>query len=108
VNVKKLGDGSKGSHVIFSQAATHREAIVKRTARTTARPFRPEALSWVDFLVIAAIILTFAVIVSTTVRHARALDHNDPPTFSSEASQIANDPGLIKAKIRLAIGKPWS
>ena len=81
---------------------------MKRIARTTARPFRPEALTWVDFLVIAAIFLTFAVIVSTTVSHAKASDHKDPPTFSTEVSQIGDDPSLIKAKIRLAIGKPWS
>ena len=81
---------------------------MKRYPRTAARPFRPQALGWIDFLVIAAIILTFAVIVSTTVSHAKAKTHNDPPTYSTEVSQIGNDPSLIKAKIRLAIGQPWS
>ncbi len=81
---------------------------MKRNPRTAARPFRPQALGWIDFLVIGAIILTFAVIVSTTVSHAKASNHNNEPTFSSEVSQIGNDPSLIKAKIRLAIGQPWS
>jgi hypothetical protein len=107
VNLKKLGDGSKTRLVNFSEAATI-EAIVKRSPRTAARPFRPQALGWVDFLVIAAIILTVAVVVSTTVSHAKAKTHKDPPTFSTEASQIGNDQSLIKAKIRLAIGSPWS
>jgi hypothetical protein len=80
---------------------------VKRIARSSARPFRPHALTWIDFLVIAAIMLTVGVIVTTTVGHAKAADLNDPPTFSTEARQIGDDPGLIKAKIRLAIGSPW-
>jgi hypothetical protein len=81
---------------------------VKRTPRTAVRPFRPQALTWIDFLVIAAIILTFAAIVSTTVGHARTTHHNDPPTFSAEVDNISSDPGLIKAKIRLAVGRPWT
>ena len=81
---------------------------MKRSPRTAVRPFRPQALGWVDFLVIAAIILTFAVIVSTTVSHAKAKNPKDPPTFSTEVSQTGSDQSLIKAKIRLAIGSPWS
>ena len=77
-------------------------------SRTTARPYRRPALTWIDFLVIAAIILTFAAIVSTTVSRARAATHYDPPTFSTEVNQIDGDPSLIKARIRLAIGRPWS
>jgi hypothetical protein len=66
------------------------------------------ALTWIDFLVIAAIILTFAAIVSTTLARARAATHNDAPTFSDEVSQVPDDPGLIKARIRLAVGGPWT
>ena len=80
---------------------------MKRTSRTTARPFRPQALNWIDFLVIAAIALTFGAIASTTISRAKASDHYDPPTFATETGQ-ASDDGLIKARIRLAIGKPWS
>lgn len=72
-----------------------------------AKPFRPQALNWIDFLVIAAIVLTFAAIAGTTIKHAKATVSADPPTFSTEVGQIADDPGLIKARIRLAAGQPW-
>jgi hypothetical protein len=83
---------------------------VTNKARTIARRRHSRlSLTWIDFLVIAAIILTFAVIVSTTVSRARASTHNgvSSPEFSSDVSQIPDDPGLIKAKIRLAAGGPW-
>jgi hypothetical protein len=78
--------------------------------RAIARRRSRMALTWIDFLVIAAIILTFAAIVSTTVSRAKASTHNgaSSPEFSTEVSQIQDDPGLIKAKIRLAAGAPWS
>lgn len=82
---------------------------MKRNSRTAARPFRPQALTWIDFLVIAAIVLTFAAIASTTASRAKASDNNDPPTFATEIGQhVSDDPGLIKARIRLAIGSPWT
>jgi hypothetical protein len=81
---------------------------VKRNPRTTARPFRPNALTWIDFLVIAAIALTFVAIASTTISHAKASDYNDPPTFSTEAGHATDDLALIKARIRLANGGPWN
>jgi hypothetical protein len=78
--------------------------------RTIARRHSRLSLTWIDFLVIAAIVLTFAAIVSTTVSRAKASTHNSTSSreFSTEVSQIADDPGLIKAKIRLAAGAPWS
>jgi hypothetical protein len=78
--------------------------------RTIARRHSRLSLTWIDFLVIAAIVLTFAAIVSTTVSRAKASTHNTTSAreFSTEVSQIADDPGLIKAKIRLAAGAPWS
>lgn len=81
---------------------------MKRISRTTARPYRPAALNWIDFLVIGAIVLTFAAIVSSTINRAKATTRVDPPTFSTEVGQISDDPSLIKAKIRLAVGGPWS
>lgn len=81
---------------------------MKRKSRTTARPFRPDALNWIDFLVIAAIALTFFAIAGTTIARAKAASISDPPTFAAEAGHVSDDPGLIKAKIRLAIGKPWN
>jgi hypothetical protein len=81
---------------------------VKRKPRTTARPFRPEALTWIDFLVIAAIALTFIAIAGTTISHAKASEYNDPPTFSTEVGHTTGNTDLTKARIRLAVGGPWS
>ena len=80
---------------------------MKRKPRTTARPFRPDALTWIDFLVIAAIAMTFIAIAGTTISHAKASDYNDPPTFSTEVGHTGNA-DLIKARIRLAVGGPWN
>ena len=81
---------------------------MKRQPRTTARPFRPNALTWIDFLVIGAIALTFVAIASSTLSRAKATPAYDPPTYATEVGQSASDGDLIKARIRLAIGKPWS
>ena len=81
---------------------------MKRKSRTTARPFRPDALNWIDFLVMGAIALTFVVIASTTISHAKASDYNDPPTFSTEVGHTPANADLIKARIRLAAGGPWN
>jgi hypothetical protein len=81
---------------------------VKRKPRTTARPFRPDALNWIDFLVIAAIALTFLAIAGTTISHAKASEYNDPPTFSTEVGHTAGNTDLTKARIRLAVGSPWN
>ena len=87
---------------------------MKRKPRTTARPFRPDALNWIDFLVMGAIALTFIVIASTTISHAKASTYtkasayNDPPTFSTEVGQTPANADMIKARIRLAVGGPWN
>jgi hypothetical protein len=81
---------------------------VKRKPPPTARPFRPDALTWIDFLVMGAIALTFIVIASTTISHAKASDYNDPPTFSTAVGHTPGDADLIKARIRLAVGGPWN
>jgi hypothetical protein len=72
-------------------------------ARTIAQRRSRSSLTWVDFLVIAAIVVTFAAIVSTTVGRARASTYNSyAPTFSNEVSDAHIDSGLIKARLRLA------
>ena len=82
---------------------------MKRKSRTTARPFRPDALNWIDFLVMGAIALTFIVIASTTISHAkastytRAATYNDPPTFSMDSGRNGSDADLIKARIGIAL-----
>jgi hypothetical protein len=75
--------------------------------RTIARRHSRLSLTWIDFLVIAAIVLTFAAIVSTTVSRAKASTHHSAssPAFSTEVSQIQDDPGLIKARIGIAYWK---
>ena len=40
---------------------------MKRKPRTTARPFARTPSTWIDFLVIGAIALTFIAIASTTI-----------------------------------------
>ena len=87
------------------------ESMTNKPRAIAKRRHSRLSLNWIDFLVIAAIILTFAAIVSTTVSRAKASTHNNSassPEFSTEVSQIQDDPGLIKAKIRLAAGAPWS
>jgi hypothetical protein len=87
---------------------------VKRKSRTAARPFRPYALTWIDFLVMGAIALTFIAIATSTISHAKASSvtkasaYNDPPTFSTETGRSVSDADLIKARIRLAAGGPWN
>ena len=86
------------------------ESSTNKTQVIARRRHSRLSLTWIDFLVIAAIILTFAAIVSTTVSRAKASTHNgaSSPEFSTEVSQVREDPGLIKAKIRLAAGALWS
>lgn len=80
------------------------------TSRSMARRRSRTALTWVDFLVIAAIVLTFAAVVTTTVGRARA---STPRTYvPAQTSEIAPAPGdatlgLIKARVRLTQGGPW-
>ena len=81
---------------------------MKRKPRTTARPFRPDALNWIDFLVMGAIALTFVAIASTTISRAKASDYSDPPTFSMDSGHTPASADLIKARIRLASGGPWN
>ena len=57
---------------------------MKRKARAATRPFRPDALTWIDFLVIGAIALTFIAIASTTIGHARTPSTLDPPPSQSQ------------------------
>lgn len=73
----------------------------------TYRP-RRASLYWVDYLVIAATVLTFlAVVLANNPHMARAqtranlISGSDLP---QELSQLPEDPGLIKARIGLTTG----
>ncbi len=80
-----------------------------RPKAATARRPRP-ALTVVDFLVIAATALTFLVVVA--VNHSRAKAQGRTTLLSTElpvqTSQTPDDPSLVKARIGLATGRPWS
>jgi hypothetical protein len=108
MTLKSRGDEPIGSRVTFSELIGTREAIVETTSKSrTIAHRRRSSLNWIDFLVIAAIILTFAAIVTTTLGRARASTYNYSPDVSTSASQASLDASLIKARIRLASGGPW-
>jgi hypothetical protein len=62
------------------------------------------SLTWVDLLVVAAVILTAAAIVDTTMARAKAAP--TPPTGIAWdiGHQLPDDPGLLRARVRLATG----
>ena len=66
---------------------------------------RKTSVTWVDLLVVAAVILTIAAIVDTTAARAKAAPV--PPTgiaWDTGSHQLPDDPGLVRARIRLATG----
>jgi hypothetical protein len=78
-------------------------------SRTIAQRRSRAALHGIDFLVIVAIVITFAAIVSSTLARAKA------ETYSAQSTTVADQPrqlspelALIKARIRLATGNPWN
>ena len=64
----------------------------------------------VDYLVIAATVFTFLVVVSVNHSRAKAQGHTTLLTIEIpvQVSEIPDDPGLIRARIGLALGRPWS
>lgn len=75
------------------------------SSQATAIPYRPKkaALNWVDYLVIAATVATFATVVAVKNPHA-ARAQTRPAVISSaelpaQTSQVHEDANLIKAKI---------
>jgi hypothetical protein len=70
------------------------------------------AQNWVDFLLIAATVVTFLIIIVGATGHSRAKAQGQSSPFTIglpvQTSEIPTDPGLIKARIRLAVGAPWS
>jgi hypothetical protein len=60
--------------------------------------------SWVDLLVIAAALLTLAVVVDASTGRAKAAPAGKSSLIAAEISQLPDDPGLIRARIRLATG----
>jgi hypothetical protein len=68
------------------------------------------SLGWIDFLVIAATILTFAAVVMGNIPTGKSSMRTDALSrdVPIEIGQLPDDSGLVKARIRLAIGGPWS
>ena len=80
-----------------------------------AIPYRPRkaALNWVDYLVIASTALTFLVVVAANNPHAAraqsraAADIIPASQLPVQTGQLDGDAGLIKARIGLAMSRPW-
>lgn len=77
--------------------------------KAKAVPYRPRrsALNWVDYLVIAATVLTFAAVVAANNPHAARAQTRSTviPAADLPAQAIAPGdlPGMIKARIGLAL-----
>ena len=78
-------------------------------SKSKAIPYRPKraALNWVDYLVIAATVLTFLVVVAANNPHAaraasRLVDIIPASELPVQTSQTGGDAGLIKARIAIA------
>lgn len=78
-----------------------------------AVPYRPKraALNWVDYLVIAATVVTFAAVVVANNPHAARAQSRAGLIPASELpvqeSQVPNSPETIKAKIGLLTNGHW-
>ena len=77
-----------------------------------AIPYRPRraALNWVDYLVIAATVLTFLVVLAANNPHAvraqsRPSDIITASELPAQTSQLGGTASLIKARIGLAMGR---
>lgn len=74
-----------------------------------SRTRRQLSLTWTDFLVIAATVLTFGAVLMANIPNDRAsLRTNIQPTDEPiEIGALPNDPDLVRARITLANGGPW-
>lgn len=73
--------------------------------KAIARERRATSLTWADFLVAAAAILTVAAIVGASLARPKA----PPPSTSglvwnTDNQQLPNDRDLVRARVRLATG----
>jgi len=107
---KKPGDDAKGRRVAFVETLVRRPVTSPAQPKTPYRP-RRAALNWVDYLVIAATVITFAAVVAAHNPHAARAQSRATIIPASElpvqTGQLADDPGLIKARIGLMMGRPW-
>ncbi|MGQ3301001.1 hypothetical protein [Reyranella sp.] len=80
----------------------------QKKKRAIAVPYelRKTRFSWIDLLVIAAALITLAVVIDASVARAKAsaAPVSQANLITPELSQLPDDPGLLKARIRLASG----
>ena len=78
--------------------------------KAIARRDRKFALTWLDFLVIAATVLTFGAVLMANLPSGKSSMRTSasPGDLPVEISQLPNDPELVRARIKLANGGPWS
>ena len=77
--------------------------------KAIARSGRRLALTWLDFLVIAATVLTFGAVLIANIPNGKSSMRTGvlPTDGPIEIGQIPNDPDLVRARIKLANGGPW-
>jgi hypothetical protein len=77
--------------------------------KAKAVSYRPRraALNWVDYLVIAATVLTFAAVVAANSPHAARAQTRasiiPAAELPTQIAQVTEQPGMIKAKIGLVL-----
>ncbi|MBU8875367.1 hypothetical protein KQ910_16455 [Reyranella sp. MMS21-HV4-11] len=76
----------------------------KPRAIAIPQEYRRMRFSWVDLLVVVAVLLTLAVVVDAATGRAKAAPTSTPSLITAEVSQLPGDTDLIKARIRLATG----
>jgi hypothetical protein len=79
----------------------------QKKIRAIAVPYelRKSRFSWLDLLVLAAVLITLAVVVEASTGRAKAAaSASGSHLIAAEVSQLPNDPGLVKARVRLATG----
>jgi hypothetical protein len=92
---------------------THQARQAVTPNKFKAIPYRPKraALNWVDYLVIAATVLTFLVVIAANNPHAaRAMSRATADIIPAsqlpvQTGQLGGDAGLIKARLGLALGR---
>ncbi len=81
----------------------------QKKKRAIAVPYelQKSRFSWLDLLVIAAALITLAVVVDASMGRAKAsasVPVSQANLITPEVSQLPDDPGLLRARIRLASG----
>ena len=79
----------------------------QKKKRAIAIPYelQKSRFSWLDLLVIAAALITLAVVVDASMGRAKAsAPVSQANLITPEVSQLPDDPGLLRARILLASG----